>query len=176
MMRAPDAIAEFDRVFRCTRCSKAAIPRQTMCASRRPASPPADRGTLQLRCGSKWALCRHMTTRTPLRSLISLNEHLLPPGWLSGIVDRQRCRSGGPGTHRSLRRTTLYRRTRDRPDRRGPWCAQTILRRTNELNHLNETPEERVASETAERLRAEAALRPGTKNGSDWSAHRRRRA
>ena len=41
--------------------------------------------------------------------------------------------------------------------------AQTILRRTNELNHLNETLEERVASETAERLRAEAALRQAQK-------------
>ena len=41
--------------------------------------------------------------------------------------------------------------------------AQTILRRTNELNHLNETLEQRVASETAERLRAEAALRQAQK-------------
>jgi signal transduction histidine kinase len=41
--------------------------------------------------------------------------------------------------------------------------AQTILRRTNELNHLNETLEQRVVSETAERMRAEAALRQAQK-------------
>jgi signal transduction histidine kinase len=41
--------------------------------------------------------------------------------------------------------------------------AQTILRRTDELNHLNETLEQRVANETADRLRAEAALRQAQK-------------
>jgi signal transduction histidine kinase len=41
--------------------------------------------------------------------------------------------------------------------------ARTILRRTDELHHLNETLEQRVASETAERLRAEAALRQAQK-------------
>ena len=41
--------------------------------------------------------------------------------------------------------------------------ARTILRRTNELNYLNETLEQRVATETAERLRAEAALRQAQK-------------
>jgi signal transduction histidine kinase/CheY-like chemotaxis protein len=41
--------------------------------------------------------------------------------------------------------------------------AQTILRRTNELNHLNETLEQRVASEIGQRLRTEAALRQAQK-------------